>query len=66
MSAPFRALVTGGGGQLANALVAAAPAEASVEAPGVGSLDVCDSAAVASALDAFRPEVVGSSQAHPA
>ena len=66
MSAPFRALVTGGGGQLANALVAAAPAEASVEAPGVGSLDICDSAAVASALDAFRPEVVVNAAAYTA
>lgn len=66
MSAPFRALVTGGGGQLAKALVAAAPAEASVEAPGIDRLDIGDAAAIASALDAVRPQVVVNAAAYTA
>jgi dTDP-4-dehydrorhamnose reductase len=54
-----RALVTGGGGQLASDLVAQlAPRDAEVSAPARSELDITDDAAVAAAFDAVRPTVV--------
>ncbi len=66
MSGAARALVTGGGGQLADALVAAAPAGMAVDAPGIERLDIGDPAAVSAALDAIRPELVVNAAAYTA
>ena len=56
---PRRALVTGGGGQLASDLEEQlAAGEVDVRAPARTSLDVTDDAAVEEAFESFRPDVV--------
>lgn len=52
-----RALITGGGGQLASDLAKALPLW-DVQAPAHAQLDICDAQAVREALEAFRPQVV--------
>lgn len=54
----MRVLITGAGGQLGRALVAAAPAAATVRACTHGELDIADEAAVAAAFAAFAPQLV--------
>ncbi len=54
----MKVLVTGAGGQLGRALVAAAPAGADVTALDRGHLDIADGAAVASCVASLRPDIV--------
>lgn len=51
-------LITGAGGQLGSALVAAAPAGTSTRALGHRALDIADAQAVGAAFDEVRPTVV--------
>jgi dTDP-4-dehydrorhamnose reductase len=53
-----KALITGGGGQLARALVAAAPAAVTLEARAHAVLDIADVAAVSREIATLAPEVV--------
>jgi dTDP-4-dehydrorhamnose reductase len=53
-----KALVTGAGGQLGRALVAAAPAGTEPRAVAHGELDIADAAAVAALMQSVAPEVV--------
>jgi dTDP-4-dehydrorhamnose reductase len=55
---PARALITGGGGQLASDLEALLDGAGSVYAPARGDLDITDDAAVDSVFAEFRPTIV--------
>lgn len=62
----MRALVTGGGGQLARALVATAPAGIDISALQRLALDITDEAAVAATLDRERPDIILNTAAYTA
>ena len=62
----MRALVTGGAGQLGRALLATAPAGATVLAPTRAELDITDAAAVERVLAAQRPDLVINAAAYTA
>jgi dTDP-4-dehydrorhamnose reductase len=53
-----KALITGGGGQLARQLIATAPAGAELKAVSHAECDIADPFAVSRAFEAFRPDVV--------
>lgn len=62
----MKVLVTGAGGQVANALVRLKPARVEVLAPGRAELDVGDAAAVARQIAALRPDMVINAAAYTA
>jgi dTDP-4-dehydrorhamnose reductase len=53
-----KALITGGGGQLGRALVAAVPAAVTLEARTHAALDIADNAAVSREIETLSPDVV--------
>lgn len=61
-----RALVTGGGGQLARELAAAVPPGIEVLAPASAQLDITDDRSVERALAEFRPDIVINAAAYTA
>ena len=62
----MKALVTGGGGQLARALSDCAPAGIALHAPDRRALDISDEAAVAAMLDRERPDLLINAAAYTA
>ena len=54
----MKALITGAGGQLGRALVAAAPAGTELRAAGHRELDIADAPAVAALIESVAPEIV--------
>lgn len=61
-----RVLITGGSGQVGTALLASAPAEYQIFAPGSDDLDISDADSVQRAFDHFRPGLVINAAAHTA
>lgn len=62
----MRALITGGAGQLARALVDAAPEDWLVESPGEADLDITQPSSVRAAFDKFEPELLVNTAAYTA
>ena len=62
----MKILITGGGGQVARALSAAAPAEWSVSAPARAELDILDQGALRDLMKRSRPDVVINTAAYTA
>ena len=62
----MKVLVTGKGGQVADALLKQRPASADVQALGRAELDVGDGAAVERAVDALKPELIINAAAYTA
>jgi len=62
----MKALVTGAGGQLGRAVIAAAPAGWTIQAAAHADIDIGDAAAVDAAVGALRPEVIVNAAAYTA
>lgn len=62
----MKALITGAGGQLGQALIAAAPEGWTPRAPLRAELDIGDAAAVAAAVDDFAPDLIFNAAAYTA
>ena len=62
----MRVLVTGGDGQLAQALTRAPPQQIELWAPNHAELDICDTSNLASRLDDFNPELIINTAAYTA
>ena len=62
----MKTLITGGGGQVAAALVASAPQDCRLWAPPRAELDICEVAAVKDAIGRFEPDVIINTAAYTA
>lgn len=62
----MRALITGADGQLAHALMSAAPAEVDLHAVNRAECDITEPAIVAKVVNAFRPDIVINTAAYTA
>jgi dTDP-4-dehydrorhamnose reductase len=62
----MKVLITGAGGQLGQALLASAPANATIVALGRGDLDIADAAAVARRVAAEAPDLIVNAAAYTA